>query len=104
MIKGDVQSEISGCSVYITMHPHILVTVFMIFWLGFVGFFFLGFLYSLVSSFTEPHTTDLTLLLIPGGMFFFGYAMLLGGFKVESIKSKKFFRDLFEAREVEEMG
>ena len=104
MIKGDVQSEMSGCSVYITMQPHILVIAFMIFWLGGVGVIFLGFLYSLVSPLTEPHTTDPSLALIPGGMFVFGYALSLGGFKFESIKSKKFFRELFEAREVEEMG
>jgi hypothetical protein len=104
VIKGDVQSEISGCSVSITMHPHIFVTAFMIFWLGGVGFFFLSFLYSLVSSLTETHTTDPSLALIPGGMFIFGCALFLGGFKFESIKSKKFFQELFEAREVEEMG
>ena len=104
MIKGDAQGEISGCSVYITMHPHIFVTAFMIFWLGGVGFFFFTFLYSLVSSLTELHTTDHSLLLFPGGMFIFGYGKFLGGFKFESIKSKKFFRELFEAREVEEMG
>jgi hypothetical protein len=104
IIKGDVQSEISGCSVYITMHPHILVTAFMIFWLGGVGLFFLGFLYSLVSPLTQPHTTDPSLLFIPAGMLVFGYAMFLGGFKFESIRSKNFFRELFEAREVEEMG
>jgi hypothetical protein len=104
MIKGDVQSEISGCSIHITMHPHIFVTAFMIFWLGGVGFFFLSFLYSFVSSLTELQTTDLSLILIPGGMFLLGYTMFLGGFKYESTKSKRFFRELFEAREVEEMG
>jgi hypothetical protein len=76
----------------------------MIFWLGFVGLFCLWFLYALISSFTDPLTTGLFVALIPGGMFVFGYAMFLGGFKFESIKSKKFFRELFEAREVEEMG
>lgn len=99
MIKGDLQSEISGCSVYITMHPKIFVTAFMIVWLGGVGFFFLTFLYSLASSSTDP-----SIVLIPGGMFVFGYGLFLGGFKFESIKSRKFFRELFEAREVEEMG
>lgn len=99
IIKGDVQSEISGSTVYITMHPHIFVTAFMILWLGAVGFFFLAFLYSFVSSSTNP-----SIVFIPGGMFVFGYGMFLGGFKFESIKSKKFFRELLEARDVEEMG
>jgi hypothetical protein len=104
VIKGDVQGEISGCSVYLTMQPHILVTAFMIFWMGGVGLFFLGFLYSVASSLTQPHTTDPTLALVPAGMFIFGYALFMGGSKFESIKSKKFFRELLEARGVEEMG
>ena len=99
MIKGDVQTEISGCSVHITMHPNIFVTAFMVVWLGGVGFFFLAFLYSLLSASTDP-----SILFIPAGMFVFGYGLLLGGFKFESTKSKKFFRDLFEARELEELG
>jgi hypothetical protein len=41
MINGDVQSEINGCSIDITMHPHIFVGVFMIVWLG--GGFLPGF-------------------------------------------------------------
>jgi hypothetical protein len=86
------------------MHPQIFVTVFMIFWLGVVGVFFLGFLYSFVSSLMEPPTTDPSLAFVPGGMFVFGYSLFLVGFKFESIKSKKFFRELFEVREVEEMG
>lgn len=104
MIKGDVQNEISGCSVYITMQPHILVTAVMILWLGSVGLFFLDSLYSLISSLTEPQTINPSLALFPGGMLLFGYAMILGGFKYESTKSKKFFGELLEAREVEEMG
>ena len=99
IIKGDVQSEISGCSVHITMHPYLPVIAFMLIWLGFVGFAFLFFLYLLVSS-----STDLSVGFIPGGMFLFGYGLFLGGFKFESVKSKKFFRELFDAREVEEMG
>src|SRR5919109_98213 len=69
MIKGDVQSETSGCSVYLTMHPHIVVTVFMIFWLGAVGFFFFSFLFSHVSQLTQLHTIDLSVAFIPGWMF-----------------------------------
>jgi hypothetical protein len=37
-------------------------------------------------------------------MFVLGYALFLGGFKFESIRSKNFFQELFEARDVEEIG
>lgn len=104
IIKGEIQSEMSGSSVHITMRPHGFVIAFMILWLGGVGFFFLIMLASFISSMTQNNIRDASVLLIPGGMFAFGYALLLGGFKFESIKSKQFFRDLFQAEEVEEMG
>ncbi|PKN93757.1 MAG: hypothetical protein CVU44_08045 [Chloroflexi bacterium HGW-Chloroflexi-6] len=103
-IKGDVESEISGCSISISMQPHVFVITFMIFWLGGVGFAFLAALGSFVSSLGQTSTADPSFLLIPGGMFIFGYLMVLGGFKFESVKSKKFFQRLFEEEEVEEMG
>jgi hypothetical protein len=104
MIKGDIESEISGCSILISMQPQIFVVAFMIFWLGGVGFFFLVILWSFISSLGQTSATDPSILLFPAGMFVFGYALLLGGFKFESVKSKKFFQELFEVEEVEEMG
>jgi hypothetical protein len=104
MIKGDVQTEMSSCSIYISMQPHVLVIAFMIFWLGGVGLFFLAILGSFILSLAQTGAADPSLLLFPGGMFAFGYALFLGGFKFESIKSKNYFQELFEANEVEEMG
>ncbi len=104
MIKGDVESEINGCSIFISMQPHILVIIFMLFWLGIVGFFFLGALASFLSSLGQTSAADSSSLPVLGGMFVFGYALLLGGFKFESVKSKKFFQELFEGEAVEEMG
>ena len=104
MIHGKVLPEMPGSSIRITMRPHGLVIAFMIFWLGSVGFFFLAMLVSFISSATQNNMGDLSMLLIPGGMFAFGYALILGGFKFESIKSKKFLRELFQAEEVEEIA
>jgi len=105
VITGDVQSEINGCSIHITMRPSIPVTLFMIIWLGGVALAFLSILYyAFISPLTGSHTTDPSPLLIPVGMFGLGYALFLGGFKFESIPSKKFFQKLFEARDVEEIG
>ena len=104
IIKGEIQPEMSGSSIHITMRPHGFVIAFMIFWLGGVGFFFFAMLVSFISSTTQSNIGDASSLLIPGGMFAFGYALLFGGFKFESIKSKEFLRDLLQAEEVEEMG
>jgi len=103
MIKGDVQTEIGGCTIYISMKPHIFIIAFMIFWLGGIGLAFLATLGPFVSSLGQISTADPSLLLFPGGMLAFGYALFLGGFKFESIKSKKFFKDLFVAEDVEEI-
>ena len=102
-IKGNIESEIDGCSICISMQPHILVVAYMIFWLGGVAFFFLAILKSYISSLGLILTKELTILLILVGMFIFGYAVLLGGFKFESENSKSFFQELFEAEEVEEL-
>lgn len=99
MIKGDVESELSGCSIHITMRPRIFATAFMMFWLGGVGLFFLVFLIAMISG-----ATNSSALSVPATMCVLGYAMFLGGFKFESSKSKKFFQELFEARDVEEFG
>jgi|GEM_PF-3448503 len=40
-------------------------------------------------------------ILIPLGMLVFGYVLVTGGFKYESVKSKKYLAQLFEA-EIEE--
>ena len=104
MIKGDVQAEMSGCSIHISMQPRALIIGFMIFWLGGVGFFFFVALGSFISSLARTSPADPALIPFLGGMFAFGYALLLGGFKFESIKSKKFFQELFDVEQVEEMG
>jgi hypothetical protein len=111
VIKGDIRPEMGGCSISISMSPHILVLVFMGLWLGGVGLGFLVALVSFLSSFvlkspTIPFSPEALppMLLITGGMFVFGYVMSLCGFKFESVKSKAFFCSLFQARKVYETG
>lgn len=107
VIKGEVQSEISGSTINVTMYPHILVILFMSLWLGFVGFFFIVILSSFISSISQASTVSAdtpTVIFIPAAMFIFGYTLLLGSFKFESVKSKAYFRELFQASEVEEAG
>jgi len=73
-----------------TLHPFVIVFIFL--WLAIVGYF--GF--SIIFSVSNKESFDFFNLL-PFTMIIFLYAMVMGGFKYESIKSKKYFAELFEA-------
>lgn len=104
MITGDVKSEFIGCSVSISMYPHISVIIFILCGLAAVGSFFMTNLGSFISSLIQTSTANFSFLLPAGAMFGFGYVLTLAGFKFESGQSKKFFQELCEAEEIEEMG
>jgi hypothetical protein len=94
IIKGEVRSETLGSLVDVTMHSDISVFVFMVIWMGILGFAFL-------STLANPGNSS---SLVALAMMAFGYLLVLIGFKFESIQSKKFLRELFQAESVQEMG
>lgn len=100
VIKGEIHPEGNGSAIHITMRPHILVLVFVAVWLGYAGYLFLSYLGDIILSSLQIHTAQIypIVLLAPGALLVFGYALLMGGFKLESVKSKAFFQELFEAR------
>jgi hypothetical protein len=104
MISGDIASDNTGCSISITMNLHIIVLIFMIFWLFTTGIFFISELGPFFTSLQQTGTVDLGLLVTAGDMFLFGYALMQVCFKIESSISKKFLRELFQAEEFIEMG
>jgi hypothetical protein len=79
IIWGRVIQNGVGTRVSVTMFLHPLVTLFMIFWLGFVG--------RMAAS--VPSWSSM----IPAVMFIFGIAMTLGGFIPEAIKAKRLISD-----------
>ena len=79
MIWGRVTPNGVGARVYVTMFIPPLVALFMIFWLGIVG-------YGAVSV---PSASSV----IPGGMFVFGIALTVGAFIPEAIKAKPLISD-----------
>jgi|LGVF01.1.fsa_nt_gb hypothetical protein len=99
IVKGRIQQEVDGSYVHITMHPHIVVLAFMTFWLGAFGYMCLNLVADIIISTLWPDLTEPVFpsaLLGIGGMFMFGYVLLMGAFKFESIKSKSFFREMLE--------
>ncbi len=99
IVKGRIQQEVGGSCVHITMHPRIDVLVFMAFWLGALGYMGLSLVADIIISALWPDLIEPVFpsaLLGIGGMFTFGYVLLMGAFKFESIKSKSFFRELLE--------
>ena len=93
MINGRINRINDKTEIEIKMKPEWSALLFMIFWLFMVGFF----LFSSFDSTTFLKNGISLSDLIPLGMFLGGYGMTIFGFKSESIKSKKFLTQLFEA-------
>ena len=93
-IKGIIEKDFNGTKVNVKMRVNTFVIIFMFIWFGGVG---VGCLAVLVSGFKFGSQNFEPMTLIPFGMLIFGYALVTGGFKYESIKSKKYLAELFEA-------
>ena len=96
-IKGTVEKDFNGAKVKVKMRLHPFVIVFMVIWFGGIG---IGCLAALTISSTSQNFEPMTL--IPVGMLIFGYLLVTGGFKYESIKSKEYLAELFESTNEEE--
>jgi hypothetical protein len=80
-VRGRVEAMVGGSRIFVTMHLHPVVGVFMLIWLGGVGF---GALAVLASAHVGAGPT-----LIPFGMLVFGIALTLGGFYPEAFKARR---------------
>lgn len=92
IINGVIEKDFNGTKIKVKMRLHTFVIVFMFIWFGGVGIGCLAFLPMIFNSQDFE-----SMVLIPFGMLIFGYALVTGGFKYESIKSKKYLAQLFEA-------
>jgi hypothetical protein len=73
------------------MTPPLLATIFMSCWLGIIGIAGIAMLFQNLGK--QPFDAS---LLIPAGMFLFGYGISFGGFKFESIKARAKLLELLE--------
>ena len=106
-VRGKVYGEPDGCSVKITVHANPLAYAFAIVIFAAVGLT----IARPVAYFLPPATQSagqdpfsLARLLIAAGTAILGYTLLLLRFKIDSAKSKAFFRHLFQADWVNELG
>jgi hypothetical protein len=91
-IIGVIEEDHSGTRINVKMRLHKIVFAFMLLWLGVAGIVCLG---VFATMFGDQDFAPQSL--IPFAMFLFGYALVTGGFKYESIKSRKYLAELFEA-------
>lgn len=92
-IKGNIEKGYSGTKINVKMKLSPFVIAFMFIWFGGVGIS----CFAVLTLFSSRSNFDPTKL-IPFAMLVFGYAIVTGGFKYESIKTKKYFAELFEAK------
>ncbi|WP_431095317.1 hypothetical protein [Polaromonas aquatica] len=80
-VHGSVISIPAGSRIFVRMHLHPLVVVFLLVWLGGVG---VGALNAFISE-----NRSLQSVLAPAGMFLFGILLTLGGFFPEAFKARR---------------
>ena len=91
VIEGVIDESGKGSVIKVRMRLHLLVIGFMVIWLFFMLSFFGG-----MENFGF-NGKDYFSYFFPIILPIFLYAMTMGGFKYESIKSKKFLKELFGA-------
>lgn len=100
VINGVITSTPRGTSVLVKMRLVTVVLIFIVFWLGMVGFAGTGLLLAGIFKIqSDPPVNLLPYSFIPLGMFFMGVFMTSYAFKRESKKSKIFLEELLEGVE-----
>ncbi len=91
-IKGNVEKGFHSTKVNVKMRLHPFVLIFLFVWCGGVGIGLLALLSTAIENGKfEPF------ILTPLAMLLFAYGLTTGGFKYESIKSKKYLAQLLDA-------
>ncbi|MDF3028409.1 MAG: hypothetical protein K0S23_2716 [Fluviicola sp.] len=97
-IKGTIASYLGKTEIDISMSLNLYVKIFVIVWLSLTGIPSAIILLALVRMLIHFYFKGFSpFLLIPIGMFIFGYLLMLVAFKSESRISKKRLNVLFEA-------
>ncbi len=98
VITGQLSTFLGKTEIKVKMKPVTLVIVFMSIWLGTVGFACVGIILVGLFQFKQLLQNGFSpMLLVPFGMFLFGWLLTTLSFKSESKKSKEFLNQIFEA-------
>jgi hypothetical protein len=99
VISGEISQAYGKTEIAVKMKPVLFVLIFMAFWIGTVGVICVCILVMAVLEFKDLIQNGFSPpILIPFGMFIFGYLLITLSFKYESSTSKEFLKDLFEAQ------
>ncbi len=91
IISGSVVQGFSGTEIKIRMRMEYTVLVFLFVWLCIA----LG--SAVILTFIAIRKNEFEqMILIPWGLFIFGYVLCMFGFKLEAEKSKRFLESIFE--------
>jgi hypothetical protein len=99
-ITGRYKTNDNGTQIQIKMRPNTGVLVFMSIWLGLVGIVCIVIFVVMLMSMKEVFKGGFSpMVLIPFGMFVFGYGLVTLGFKSESSLSKNYLIKILTAEE-----
>lgn len=97
-INGEIKALRFGCTITLKLKLHLFVRIFGIIW--FTGVF-IACIATLSIIFAAPFSEINFAIFAPTMMFAIGCLAFVGGFKFESIKSRKFLLQLLKATDVE---
>jgi hypothetical protein len=103
-IRGEISPETEGCSIHVTIQPHRMTLVFIAFYCVLFGCASLGWFLLGIASTIETGVIDLSIFssALPAIFLILGYLFFTSAFKRQSVKSRAFFRKLFQAYQIDE--
>ncbi len=107
VIDGNFLSQHPGSTIRIRMHLHWLVTILMTLFLGYFGLQLLVEIWHMIVYFLQSSslpTDSIVGLGLLSVFFFFGYGMMIFGFKIDTRREKKSIVELMEAYDIVEVG
>jgi len=100
VITGHISTFLNETQINVKMRPVTFILIFISLWLGIVGIVCLGIILVGIIQFKHVLQNGFSpMILIPFGMFLFGWMLTTLAFKAESRKSREFLERLFETQE-----
>ncbi len=93
-IKGTISKDYNGTKIEVRMTLHIIVIIFLVVFLGFSGLLAFAILPAITNAIKSNDFNYQNF--IPAIMFVFACIITVGGFKAESLRSKKFLKEFFD--------